>query len=92
MNTADSSVLIGLVISDDEKTQLQSLCNQYGLKYEKAIFNSKCPHHLFAICYDGGKTKDFIIGFVGTEVMRRLPKNLHGVFELENYMKEEMAK
>ena len=72
--------LVGLVIAKDETAKLLQICKRYAIPTPYPdIFEDGKFHPLWAISNKG-------IGLVGTEVMRRLRKVLHGLDELDAYL------
>ncbi len=72
--------LIGLVIEAGEKNKLRDICLKYGIPVAfPEVFEDGKFHPMWGLSEDG-------IGLLGTEVMRRLPKVLHGVDELIEYL------
>ena len=72
--------LVGLVIADNEKDKLLKLCEEYDIPIlYPSLFKDTANYHLWGISGDG-------VGLLGVEVIRRLPKIIHGVDELEIYL------
>ena len=73
--------LVGLVIADNEKDKLLKLCEEYDIPIlYPSLFKDTANYHLWGISGDG-------VGLLGVEVIRRLPKIIHGVDELREFTK-----
>ena len=71
--------ILGIVIDPKEKEKLKELALKYSLQFEESLFEDNLPHSLWGLCENR-------LALLGTEVMRRLPKIIHGTEQLSRYL------
>lgn len=81
----ENDELIGLVLEENEKSELYKLCKQYKIQVPyKSLFQDDVNYHLWGFSKKG-------IGLVGTLLIRNLKTVLHGVDEFKTYLEKEYS-